>query len=246
MVERYYTEEITAVPFRALRQILAQTFPGPVAWGVAALLRLRRKLGWPLAATKGIAFQEGETTVAREAMLPEAIARWAVVEEPLGDLGFRPIRFARVETIGATRKAYALWLDGAGRTVGNLEWTATLVNGHEQQRISLEFDSYGAADPEYTTFAASQAALAANGAIDLDFVDLMILDERHPVAEVYAAHAKQIDGKPVFAMSDAQAIEVHGQRSTRRMRRLMEQGLLRELSAVEIARLREHGRRASR
>lgn len=241
MAERFYTEEITAVPFRAMRQLLGQTLPGPVAWGVAALLRLRGKLRWPLAATHGVAFLEGETAVARAAMPPEALARWAVFEEPLRDLDFRPVRFSRVETIGATRKAYALWLDAAGRTLANLEWTATMMNGREQQRVSLEFDSYGESDPEYTTTVTVKSALAARGAIDLDFVDLVSFGNRVPVADVYAAHAARIDGKPVYAMSEARALAVHGERSTRRMRRLMEQGLLRELSESEIARLRGCG-----
>ncbi len=238
MVDHYYTEDVTAVPYRVLREMLEQQLPVPVACALAGLLRLRGKLRWPLAATHGVAFLKGETGVARDALPPEAIAKWAVLEEPLRDLGFRPLRFLCVETIGATRKAYALWLDAANSTLGSLAWTATMTNGREKHKVNLEFNSYADSDPEYITGAAAEADLPASGTIALDFVDLVMLDERLDIAEIYASHLARIDCESVYTMTDERAVAVHAERSTRRMRRLLEQGILRELTESEVARLR--------
>ncbi len=235
MAEQYYIEDATAVPARVMRDILGQQVPAWIAWPIAGLLRLRGKLHWPLMATYGVAFPVGETDVAREDMPPEAIAQWAIYEEPLIDLGFRPLRYRRVKTIGATRKAYAVWIDAANTTIGNLAWTATTNNGIEQQKINLEFDSFGSQDPEYTTGVVAAEDVPSSQVIDLDFVDLVMLDERIGIAEAYSEHLARIDGKPVNAMSDEGAIMVLAERSSRRMRRLLEQGILRELSPAEIA-----------
>ncbi len=70
MADTYYTEEITAVPFGAMRKGLSMVLPGPFAFALAALFRVRGLMGWPLKPTYAVGGLGSELEVEHDGLPP--------------------------------------------------------------------------------------------------------------------------------------------------------------------------------
>jgi hypothetical protein len=239
MATRYYAEEITAVPFRTLKRCLSGLMPGPLAFAMAAFLRMRGRLNWPLKPMAAVGEIGSEKEVAREALPPEAISRWAPIVEQLGDLGFSPIRYWIADTIGEKQQVIALFLDSIGGTIATLEWNRMRGAEGIEEKTPLEFNSYADEDPEFMTGAITNEDLALADMLSLDFVDPLLLPNHLPLKEVYHRHLSRTDGKPIYLMGPEAALLEHRKRSERRFEWAMQQGLVRCLTSDEVSRVSE-------
>lgn len=238
MADRYYTEDISAIPFRVMRKGMSQTVPSLIAWPFAAVLRLRGLLGKPLAASDGVGFPGSETSVLHNQLPARALSRWAPFLEQLADLGFQPVQFEISDTVGAKRQASSLFINRSGTTLATLVWIRMPGANELQEHTSLEFNSYAEADPEIVTHAVRKEFMAYTELINLDYLDMLSLDIVLPVQEIYEQHLSRIEGRRVYKMAPERALQVHVERSLRRFDRLLETGVLRELSPAEVQRLR--------
>ena len=239
MAECYYTEEITAVPFRTMRQCLSATVPGPVALALAGFFRLRGLLRWPLRpmyATGGVGTGQD---VGRDQLPPRSLSRWAPIFEQLGDLGFSPLRFTIGDVIGEKQQATALFLDGHGSTIVTLEWIRMRGGAGIEEKTPLELNSYDRDDPEIMTAGLTREDLVLADLLRLEFVDAVALPNDLPLQEIYRRHLARTEGRSFYRMSPEAALKEHRTRSERRFRWALEQGYLRRLTDAEVSHVRE-------
>lgn len=239
MSEHYFTEELTAVPFGTLKRALSQEEPAWFAFCFAASMRLRGKLRWPLKPTYGVGGPGSEKIVERDAVPPRALSRWAPLTEQLHDLGFQPLRYSIGDAIGEKAQAAALFLDSPGSTIATLEWLRMRGVHALMEKTPIELNSYADEDPEVLTTVANRGEMALAGMFQLEFVDMEFLSDRLSVGEVYEKHQARARGRPVYRMNPDTALDVYEKRRDRRFTRILESGLLRPLSTVEISRVRE-------
>jgi len=239
MSERYFTEELTAVPFGTLKRAMSQGVPAWFAFCFAASTRLRGKLRWPLKPTYAVGGPGSERIVELDAMPPRAFSRWAPITEQFHDLGFQPLRYSIADVIGEKAHAAAIFLDKPGSTIATLEWIRMRGFRGFKERTPVELNSYADEDPEIMTAAANRGELVLAGMFQLEFVDMDFLSDRLSVEEVYEKHQARARGRPVYRMTPESALEEHEKRRDRRFARVLESGLMRPLSPVEIRRVRE-------
>ncbi len=151
MAERYYVEELTAVPFGTMRRSLATAVPEPVAFALAAFFRMRGLLGWPLKPTHAVGGVGSELVVEADGLPPRAVSRWAPIIEQLRDLGFSPLKCSLGDVIGAKEQASIVLLDEPGSTIATLEWIRMRGGEGVAEKTPLEFNSYADRDPEIMT-----------------------------------------------------------------------------------------------
>jgi hypothetical protein len=239
MAERYYTEELTTIPFKTMRRSMAALIPGPLAFGVAAFFRLRGLLRWPLRPKCASGDLGSERVVAWEALPARAFSRWAPFIEQFRDLHFQPLKFSIGDTIGVKQQAAAVFLDSAGTTLATLEWICMRGAGGITEQTPFEFNSYAAEDPEVMTGVVDDSTRALADLLKIAFVDAILVSNRLTVAAAYRQHLARIEGRPVFCLTSETALQEHERRKARRFAWAMQSGLLRWLSEAEVARVRE-------
>lgn len=239
MAECYYTEEITAVPFRTMKRCLSATVPGPVALALAGFFRLRGILRWPLKPMYASGGPGSGQDVTRDDLPPRALSRWAPIIEQLSDLGFSPLRYTIGDVIGQKQQAVALLLDGPGSTIATLEWIRMRGGQGIEEKTPLELNSYDRDDPEIMTACLTKEDLVLVDLLQLDFVDVLALPNDLRLKEIYRRHLARTEGRSFCRMSPEAALKEHKTRSERRFRWALEQGFLRPLTASEVARVRE-------
>ena len=238
MAEHYYAEELTAVPFKSLRRVLAMSVPGPLAFGLAAFFRLRGLLRWPLPPTYAMGDLGSERVVAWESLPARALSRWAPLIEQFRDLHFQPLKYSLGNVIGTKEQVAAVFLDAAGSTLVTLEWIRLPGADGIEERTPLEFNSYADVDPEFMTGVVDEPTLALADVLRIAFVDAVLLSDRLTVAEAYRRHL-WIQGRTVFHLTPEAALREHERRKARRFAWTVKTGLLRPLTAAEAARVRE-------
>jgi hypothetical protein len=238
MAPQYYTEELTAIPFRTLKQGLSSAAPSPLAAVLAAWFRLRGLLHWPLEATCGTGGPETGEVVPREALPPRALSRWAPILEHLGDLGFSALRYTIGDTIGQKQQVVGLFLDEPGTTIATLNWIRMPGAEGPIEKTPLEFNSYAADDPEIMTGCLSREELHLADLLRLPFVDPLLLPDTLGIRAVYRRHRTRIAGRAWHHLTLDSALREHRTRNERRFQWTLERGLMRPLTAAEIDRLR--------
>jgi len=239
MAERYYTEELTTIPFKTMRRSMAAMIPGPLAFGVAAYFRLRGLLRWPLPPTYATGDVGSERVVAWESLPARALSRWAPLIEQFRDLHFRPLKYSIGDTIGVKQQAAAVFLDAAGTTLATLEWIRMRGADGITEQSPFEFNSYAAEDPELMTGVVEDSARAMADLLKIAFVDAVLVSNRLTVAAAYRQHLTRIEGRPVFCLASEAALQEHERRRARRFAWAVQAGLLRWLSTAEVARVRK-------
>jgi hypothetical protein len=238
MTNRYYTEEITAVPFRIIARTLRNSVPPLLAYALAALWRGRGLLRWPLSPLFATG-EPGSKRVVESAQLPpRALFRMAGYMEQLLDLGFTPLEFALADVIGPRVRAFATYLAGDGRTIASLEWQfATGTNSIEEQ-CSYELNSFADADPEISTVALDPQALPFADLFRIEFVDLQVVSNELSMNEVHQLHQARIASRSCRQPSAAAALAELERRNARRFEWSQNRGYTRWLKPHEVERLR--------
>jgi hypothetical protein len=239
MADRYYTDEITAVPFGTMRRIMAAQIPVPLAFVLAAFFRFRRLLRWPLKPMYGAGGVDSGRVVASDALPPRAVSRWAPIMEQLGDLGFSPLKYTIADVIGVKQQAVALLLDGSGGTLATVEWIRMRGAEGIEERSPVEFDSYADDDPEIMTASLRREDLVMGDLLQLDFVDSLLLPDHLSLEEVYRRHLARTQGRSIYQMAPEYALEENKKRAERRFRWTLEKGIMRPLTDAEVTRLRD-------
>ena len=235
----YYAEELTAAPFASMARGLKNILPAPMAYAIAAYFRLRGMLRWPLKAEYAVGGIGSGTEAPREAMPPRALSRWAPILEQLQDLGFQPLQYRIMDVIGAKEQAAAVFLDSAGGTLATLEWIRLRGAGGPEEQTPLEFNSYGADDPEIMTGWIKEEHIAMCDMLRLEFVDIEFHPDTRSIARVYRKHQERVAGRSIFTMTPEAALAEHRKRAERRFNWLVGRGLLRPLRESEIAAVRQ-------
>ena len=89
--EHYFSEELTAVPFRILVRGLKQSLPSSMAYSMAAFLRARGSIGWYLRPSYAMGQASDARVVTAEEISANAWGKWAPYLEQLRDLQFNVI-----------------------------------------------------------------------------------------------------------------------------------------------------------
>ena len=239
MADTYYTDEITAVPFGLLTKSLSSVLPSPAALVVAAALRIRGLMGWPLKPTYAVGELGSERNVAYDAIPPRALSRWAPILEELRDLGFAPLKYSLPDMIGEKEQAAAYFLDETGSTIATLEWMRMRGAEGIEEKTPFEFNSYAKDDPEIMTGSVAKEDMVLSDLLQLDFVDLLVLPNHHRPSEIYQRHLERTRGRSFYQMTPEAAVEENRVRTKRRFEWVLNQSLLRPLSPAEVARVRE-------
>jgi hypothetical protein len=238
MAERYYTEEITAVKFRVLKQCFSAMLPGPLASGMAAWFRLRGILRWPLAATYGIGDVDSKRVVPREGLPARAVSLWAPQLKQLANLGFAPLEYGISDTIGQKQQAIALFLDEPGSTIATLQWIRMEGAEGPVEKVPIEFNSYAPEDPDVLTGCVTEEELPLADMLRLPFVNVLVLPDTLPLSAIYRRHVERTAGRSCYRM-EGDALQEHRSRQQRRFEWTLQQGLMRPLSAAEVDRVRQ-------
>lgn len=238
MSEEYYAEDLTAIPFGPAARILAQAVAAPIAYPLAAFLRLRRFLRWPLKPPYAVGRWDAGTRVSADELPPRVVSAWAPMLGALQDLGFQPLRYSVRDVIGAKEEIGGGFLDPAGTTIAKLVWIRTPGPGGVQESASLEFNSYPQDDPEVYTAYVPLEQMALGEILRMDFLDVAVYPDDIPLPRVYQWHQNRIQTRSLLPLTPHDAIAVHTQRSRRRFEWLVETGILRRLSDREIAQVR--------
>lgn len=239
MAETYFAEEITAVPFRALRKSLSTVVPVPLAFVLAAFFRVRGILRWPLKPTYAVGGVGTEQEVGHEALPAQALSRWAPILEELRDLGFSPLKYSLADVIGEKQQAAAVFVDGPGSTIATLEWIRMRGGEGIEEKTPFEFNSYAHADPEVMTGSVTKEDMALSDMLKLEFVDLLVLPNHHRPSEIYQRHLDRIRGRSFYQMTPEAALMEHRKRTERRFQWALDAGLLRPLSSSEVSYVKE-------
>ncbi len=238
MAEAYYTEEITAVPYRTMKKCLSATVPSTVASVLAAFFRVRGILRWPLQPKYASGGPGSGRDAPREDLPSRALSRWAPILEQLGDLGFSPLKYSIGDVIGEKQQGMVLLLDSPGSTIATLEWIRMRGGQGIEEKAPLEFNSYAADDPEIMTASMAKEDLVLSELLKLDFVDTLLLPNHIRLKEVYHRHLVRTEGRMFYRMTPQAALKEHQTRSERRFRWALEQRLLRRLTSSEVDRVR--------
>ena len=239
MADTYYADEITAVPFGMLKKSMSLVVPGPFAFLLAALFRIRGLMGWPLKPTYAVGGLGSEQDVSYDDLPSQAVSKWAPILEELRDLGFVPLRYCLPDIIGEKEQAAAYFLDQTGSTIATLEWMRMRGAEGIEEKVPYEFNSYARDDPEIMTGSVTKEDMVLSDLLQLEFVDLLILPDRHRPSEIYQRHLERTRGRSFYQMTPEAAVEENRIRAKRRFEWVLNQGLFRPLSPAEVARLRE-------
>lgn len=237
MASRYYSIEISQVPFRYLCHAIGATMPRPVAWLIAAMIRLGSKVGLRLPPTYGDAFPGEEHLIDPQQLPPQAIARWAPLLEQLRDLGFEPLKTEHVPTVGGKLHYSTVLLDRPGTTMATLEWTRTSMGESFEEDVPLELNSYCDQGHDVVTGIVRKRDVPMAEVLQLDFVDMISVENNRPLAQRYREHQERQQGRRILQLTAEEALPVMRQRGEQRFNSLLAQGLLRELTAAEVEKL---------
>jgi hypothetical protein len=236
---RYYTDEITGVPFAIMRRMLAQSLPGPMAFLIAALFRARGKLHWYMKPSYASGEVGDGRIIPREDVPLGAVNKWAPTLEQLHDLGFELIAFRQPDVIGAKEHCVALLLDSIGCIVATLEWLRMRGAQGIDEQTPLEFNSYAATDPEIMTARTKAANLALADMFQIKFVDTLFMSDELTVRGLYDKHLARVGNRRMYCMNTESALSEHVKRAERRFQWVKSCGLLRQLTSSEVESVRK-------
>jgi hypothetical protein len=239
MGNEYFVEDLGAIPFRLSVNTFKKFMPSVFAYPFAAYYRICDLIGWRSKPRYAFGTPESGTTVPPDELPARAMSRWAPILERLSDLGFRSVHFKIGDRIGARESAVALFLDGVGSTLATLEWFRIPGNGIAEQ-TPLEFNSYGADDPETMTGMVAEEHMGLADMFKLDFVDSVFVSNKVRLERVYQQHQERIRGRSHYVLPLDLAAEEHTKRARRRFNWLLERRIIRQLSPAEIERVKQH------
>jgi hypothetical protein len=249
--ERYFCEDLDAIPFGRMVALLANTVPKPIAFGLMAYFRVRKWIGRSPLPAYGFGPIGSSHQLAREDMPARAMSRFAARLEQLSDLGFSPLKFSVSDHIGAKEAATVLLIDTAATTFATLEWFQMPRAGGIQERNLLELNSI-LATPEISqstdvnsrheirevmTALASVEDLPLQDIVTLEDIDTVFLPDTLSPQKAMANHTTRLASRQMRIISDP--ISEYQRLSQRRFDAMLARGLLRELSHDEIDKIRE-------
>ncbi len=239
MEVRYFGEDTSKVPFKFLVHAISPMMPKPLAWLVAAVIRIMGKFGKGLPPAHGMGFPGTETVVGPEDIPAPAIARWAPLLEQLKDLGFEPLKCAISKSVGVKLNCSTTLLDDSGTTVAILDWSRMNAANGMEEITPLEFNSYRDDAPDIVTGVTRKIDVPMAEMLQLDSVELISLENNRPLAQRYQEHRDRCQGKRVMQLNYDSALQVVKERAQQRFEGMLQWGYLRELMPEEIDRLRQ-------
>lgn len=213
--------------------------PKPAAWIVAALIRIAGKFGKGLPPSHGVGFPGTEKIVGPEELPAPAIARWAPALEQLRDLGFEPLKCEIAQTVGTKLNCSTTLIDELGTTTAVLEWSRMKGAKGMEEVTPLELNSYREDNPDIVTAVVRKTDIAMSEMVNIDSVDMISLENSHPIAQRYQEHLDRCQGKSVKGLTLDEALAFIHDRAEKRFAALLETGIIRELQPKEIECLSE-------
>ncbi len=249
--ERYYCEDLDAIPFGTMVSFLANTVPKPIAFGLMAYFRVRKWIGRSPLPGNGFGPIGSSHQLARQDMPARAMSRFAARLEQLSDLGFSPLKFAVSDLIGAKEAASVLLFNTEATTFATLEWFRMPGVGGIQERNLLELNSILATPTisqntdgtsrheilEVMTALAAVADLPLQDIVTFEDIDTVFLPDTVSPQKALANHIARLADRQLRIISDP--LNEFQRLSQRRFDAMLARGLLRELRNDEICKIRE-------
>jgi len=237
--DEYYAEELTGLPFTALRKALGAHMPMLLAIPFAGFFRLRGLLNMPMNATSAM----GPIGTGRDIEIDDLPLTASKVLLPriekLSETGFSIIGCQHDHFIGAKVQYSVLMLDVEETTIATLMWLKQPgPDGLPATEIAGEFNSFVQDGPELLTVITNPDYIAFAPYLMPDFVDAVCLSRELDIEDVFDTHVDRLEGKQVLKITHETARTFHRDCAERRFQNIRDRGIMRKLKPAEIVRIK--------